>query len=132
MIVSDFAGFISNADGAGVAHLAAISWHAEEIHGIKICSGLFQDGSNAGFGGAVFDEKIDAFHLRQMTDDLGKRPRNGRKFSGPVRYLVRPAEPGGFVAFPFGGHAEAESVRRTRKAKRRARYLSPSQRFRMG
>src|SRR5260370_12505012 len=112
MIVSDFAGFISNADGTGVAHPAAISWYAEEIHGIKIYSGLFQDGSNAGFGGAVFDEKIDAFHLRQMTDDLGKRPRDGRKFSGPDRYLVLPAEPGGFMAFPFGQHLQTHNVQR--------------------
>src|SRR5258708_40161415 len=49
-----------------------------------------------------------------MPHDLSKRPWNGRKFSGPIGQFVRPSEPGGFVAFPFGGHAEAESVRRFR------------------
>src|SRR6202158_118314 len=47
-----------------------------------------------------------------MPHDFRKRPRDGREFSGPVGQLVRPAEPGGFVAFPFGGHAETESVGR--------------------
>src|SRR5258708_28936686 len=56
MVVSDFAGCVSRADGAGVAHPAAVGRNAEKIHGIKICSGLFQNGANAGFGGAVFDE----------------------------------------------------------------------------
>src|SRR5260370_18777540 len=47
-----------------------------------------------------------------MADDFGEGPGNGRKFSRPVGYFVRPAEPGRFVRFPFGGHAETESVRR--------------------
>src|SRR5260370_11195122 len=112
MVVSNLADFVSNADRAGVAHPAAIGGHTEKIHRAEIGAGFFQDGANARFGGAVFDKKMGAFHLRQMTDDLRKRPRDGRKFSGPIRYLVRPAEPGGFMAFPFGGHAEAEGARR--------------------
>src|SRR6266581_1269928 len=118
MVAGDFAGTVSNADGAGVAHPAAIGWHAEKIHGIEICSGLFQDGSNARFGGAVFDQEINAFDRRQMADDFSKGPGNGRKFSRPVGYFMRPAEPGGFVRFPFGGHAETESVRRFDRRRR--------------
>src|SRR5258708_38276526 len=49
-----------------------------------------------------------------MPHDLSKRPWNGRKFAGPIGQFVRASETGGFVAFPFGGHAEAESVRRFR------------------
>src|SRR5229473_1335949 len=45
-----------------------------------------------------------------MADNFSEGPRNGRKFSRPIGYFVRPAEPGGFVRFPFGGHAKAESV----------------------
>src|SRR6266576_1277366 len=45
-----------------------------------------------------------------MPHDFCKGPRNGRKFSGPIGQLVRPAEPGRFVPFPFGGYAEAECV----------------------
>src|SRR6266568_4386864 len=118
MVAGDFAGTVSNADGAGVAHPAAIGWHAEKIHGIEICSRLFQVGSNARFGGAVFDQEINAFYRRQMADDFSKGPGNGRKFSRPVGYFMRPAEPGGFVRFPFGGHAETESVRRFDRRRR--------------
>src|SRR6266568_5056078 len=47
-----------------------------------------------------------------MADDFSKGPGNGSKFSRPVRYFVRPPEPGRFVRLPFGGHAETERVRR--------------------
>src|SRR5713226_1070259 len=47
-----------------------------------------------------------------MADNFSEGPRNGRKFSRPIGYFVRPAEPGGFVRFPFGGHAKAESAGR--------------------
>src|SRR5216684_3542354 len=47
-----------------------------------------------------------------MADNFSEGPRNGRKFSRPIGYFVRPAEPGGFVRFPFGGHAKADSVGR--------------------
>src|SRR5205814_6374757 len=112
IVVGDFAGFVSNADRAGIAHPAAIGRHAEKINGVDVCSGLLQNASNARFGGTVFNEKIDALDLRQVAYDFCKGPRNGCEFSGPVSYFVWPAEPGGFVRFPFGGHAKAERAGR--------------------
>src|SRR5437016_2118337 len=79
---------------------------------IEICSRLFQHASNARFGGAIFDEEIDAFDMRQVADDFCEGPGNGGEFSGPVAYFVRPAEPSGFVRFPFGGHAKAKRAGR--------------------
>ena len=46
-----------------------------------------------------------------MAHDFREGPRDRRKFSRPIRELVRPAEPSRVVRLPFGGHAKAESVR---------------------
>ncbi len=43
----DFAGIIFHADGAGVAHPAAIRGNAEEIDGVEIGAGFFQDVAHA-------------------------------------------------------------------------------------
>src|SRR5256885_14499959 len=112
MIVSNFCALVTNTDGTGVAHPSAIGWYAEEIHGAEICAGLLQDGSHARFAFAVLHEEINALDSRQMTDNFREGPRNGRELIGPVRQFMRPAEPGGFVAFPFGGHAKAELTER--------------------
>ena len=108
IVVGDFAGFIPDADRTGVAHPAAIGGHAEKLQGIEICSRVFQDGSDAGLGRTIFDKEIDALDLGQVPDNFGESPRNDRKFPGPIGYLMRPAEPGGFVRFPLGGHVKAE------------------------
>ena len=110
MIESDFAGFVSNADRAGVAQPAAIGGNPEKINCVEICPGFVQDGSNARFGGAVFNEEINALDFGQMADNFREGPGDGRKFPGPIGELVRPAEPGGFVGFPFGRHSEAEGA----------------------
>src|SRR6266404_6658167 len=47
-----------------------------------------------------------------MPNDFRERPGNRREFSGPVAEFVRPAEPSGLVALPFGGHAKAKVMRR--------------------
>ena len=109
---------------------------------------------DAGLRFAICDEEKNVLHSRQVADDFGKGPGNGGKFSGPVGDFVWPAEPGGFVRLLFGGHAEAERMRRIRlrscfhgekefntevaedtEKRREAKnpgYLSPSQRLRMG
>ena len=121
IVVGDFAGFVSNADWAGITHPSAICGDAKEIHGVKICFRFFQHGSNARFGGAVFNEEKNALDARQVANDFREGPRNNRKFPGPVGYLVRPAEPGGFVRLPFGGHSEAEGKGSRRKLNSRHR-----------
>src|SRR5258705_13713073 len=47
-----------------------------------------------------------------MPNDFRECPWDLREFSRPVGKFVRPAEPGGFVALPFGGHSKAKSLRR--------------------
>src|ERR1700676_2088675 len=51
---------------------------------------------------------MDTLDLREVADDFGEGPGNGREFAGPVGEFVGPAEPGGGVGFPFGGHAAAQ------------------------
>src|SRR6202011_458107 len=81
---------------------------------------------------AVFDEKIDPLDSRDVANDLGEGPRDGREFAGPVGHLVRPTEPGRFMMFPLGGHREATF--KWRAVGRRSRHsgYSPNQRFRIG
>src|SRR5277367_1677347 len=45
-----------------------------------------------------------------MTDNFCEGPGNWRKLSWPVCYFVGPAQPGGFVRFPFCWHAEVLGV----------------------
>jgi hypothetical protein len=108
----DFACGIFYEDGAGIAGPSAIGGDAKKFHGGEIGAGIFQDTARDGFGVFSFDEDAHALDAREMTHDFGVDPWNGREFAGPVGAFVRPAEPGGFVWLPFGGHAIAEGVRR--------------------
>src|SRR5258708_27013348 len=102
--VGDFAGAAFDANGAGVAHPAAISGDAEEIDGGEVYAGLFQDVAHTRFRGAILDEQIDALDTREVTNDFCVGPGDGGEFAGPVRLFVRPPEPGGFMMLPLGGH----------------------------
>ena len=152
MGVGDFAGRILYADRAGVAHPAAIGGDAEEIDGGEVGAGFFQDGADTGFGGAIFDEEINALDLGEMADDFGEGPRNGSRICRASR-LVRaaslakwlravpirracgnPGEPG---SSRFASSTQVWIVRRcflTQRSWRAQRRMnhSPSQRFRMG
>ena len=66
MRVGDFAGGVAYADRAGIAHPAAVSGNAEEIDGVEIGAGLFQNGADFGFGGAILHEEIDALNAREV------------------------------------------------------------------
>src|SRR5258705_82884 len=52
MVVGDFTGLVSNADGAAVAHPAAMVWSAEESDGIESSAAFLQDGPNSECVGA--------------------------------------------------------------------------------
>jgi hypothetical protein len=108
----DFAGGIFYEDGAGIAGPSAICRDAGKFYGGKIGAGIFQDVARGRFGVLSFDEDSHAFDPREMAHDFGVDPGDRREFAGPIGALVRPAEPCGFVRFPFGGHAEAEGVGR--------------------
>src|SRR6476661_9509731 len=46
-----------------------------------------------------------------MPNNFRECPWDRREFPGPIGKLVRPAEPGGFVTLPFGGHSKAKGLR---------------------
>src|SRR5689334_21998487 len=94
IVEGDFTGFTANGDGSGVAHPAAIGGHDEKIHGVEIRSRLFEDRAHARLRFAIFNQQENALDARQVANDFGESPRNNGKFSGPVGYFVRPAEPG--------------------------------------
>jgi len=108
MIVGDFACGIFDADGAGVAHPAAIGGDAEEIYIIEIGSGFFEDGADAFFCLLILDHEEDALDVGEVADDFREGPGNRSKFARPVGEFVGPTEPSGFVRFPFRGHVVAE------------------------
>src|SRR5579859_1514073 len=114
IIESDFTGFGSNTDRAGVPHPAAIGGRDEKIHGIEIRSRFFEDRAHARLRFAIFNQQENALDARKMADDFGESPGNSGKFSRPIACFVGPAEPGRLVWFPFRGHAEAERERRCR------------------
>jgi len=58
--------------------------------------------------GLVPDENADDFAHGNFSRHFAINPRNDREFARPVTSVVRPAEPGGLMRFPFGRHREAE------------------------
>jgi hypothetical protein len=63
------------------------------------------------FLGLVPDEQADDFAGGNLSHHFAVDPRMAVEFARPVGGVVRPAEPGGLVRFPFGGHREAEFER---------------------
>jgi hypothetical protein len=64
------------------------------------------------FGGvlmrAVVDDDMHAFAPRDMTHDVRVDPRNRLEPAGPILAIVRPGNPGRFVALPLCRHTIAE------------------------
>ena len=56
----------------------------------------------------ILQQDAHPLDLRKFAHDLAVDPRNGLEAARPVVFVVRPGDPGGFVRFPLGGHAEAE------------------------
>ena len=82
--VGDYTGRILYTDGSRVAHPSAISGNPEEIYCGEIGAGFLKDSADSGFGFFIFNQKIDALDLRQVTNDFREGPWDGRKFSRPV------------------------------------------------
>jgi len=87
--------------GPESAHPSAIGGHVEEIEGNRDWRPDFSTCLERAIPRRGSREKIHALHLRQVAGRFSERPRDGRQFSGPVRQLVGPAQPCGFVGFPI-------------------------------
>jgi hypothetical protein len=72
---------------------------------------LIQNAPGALLGIGILDQNADTLHSREVPDNLAVEPRDGFEFPRPIRFLVRPGEPGGGVRLPFSGHAETERAR---------------------
>jgi len=92
-------------DGAGIAGPAAVGREREKPD----ATGRDSDGSEgAAGGGAVagrLNDDVQQFAGRKFAADFRVDPGDDGDFAGPVRGVVRPAEPRGGVRFPLGGHA---------------------------
>ena len=58
--------------------------------------------------GLMVDQDADDLAGRNLAHDFAIDPADGVELVGPVGGMVRPAEPSGFVRFPFGGYGEAQ------------------------
>ena len=65
-----------------------------------------------------YDGVIDRLDVRDDARDLGVDPWNRRELPRPIRLVMRPADPGGAMPVPFGGHPERRSGPRVRRCAR--------------
>src|SRR5438045_4525912 len=74
-------------------------------------AGLVQNAARTLFLSGILYQDVHGFTAREIADDLGVDPGDWSEAAWPVRVVVRPREPGGFVRLPFRGHAEPERGR---------------------
>ena len=101
-----FGSWLAHADGPKVACPAAIRRGAKEFHIGQVGMGAGQDLACPGLRPADDDEHSLGF--RDLAHDLAIDPLDGAKLARPVAATVRPAQPGGLVGLPFGGHGKTK------------------------
>ena len=95
-------------DGAAVARPTTVGGMDDEFDARDIGTGAGEvTTGKAGFG-LVTNEEADGFAGADVADHFAIDPADGVKLAGPVGFVVGPAEPGGGVRFPFGGHGKAQ------------------------
>ncbi len=63
--------------------------------------------AGGGFIRLMPDEQPDVFVGGNFPRHLAIDPLNNLDFAGPIFCVMRPAQPGRFMLFPFGGHDKA-------------------------
>jgi hypothetical protein len=58
--------------------------------------------------GPMVDQYANGFPQRDLARHLAINPADGVQLARPIRRVVRPAQPSGFMLFPFCWHREAE------------------------
>ena len=91
----------------GIARPSAIGGKFEELHARRIHTHAFEHATRARFMLFRIHQDANCFAFGEMADNFTVDPVNRLDFTGPVGGIVRPADPGGLVRFPFGGHVES-------------------------
>src|SRR5206468_436801 len=100
-------GVLTHEDRPEVARPAAIGGEAKEFDTLQVHAALAQHFARLRFVRRRLDEDPDRLARRELPDNLTVDPRDRAELAGPVTRVVRPADPGGRVWLPLGGHANA-------------------------
>ena len=94
-------------DRPGVARPAAIGGVRNEFNLPHIHADVLENAARKIFVSLVPDDEAHVFARRNFPHHFTVNPRDDLELARPVAGVVRPAEPGGLVLFPFGGHGIA-------------------------
>jgi len=108
----DFAEGIADEQRAEIARPDAVGRLPVERDRGKIGTAHGENAAGGFLDIGVIHKDADPLNVRQFADDFAEHPRNRLEAAGPVFGIVRPGDPCGGMRLPFGGHAEAERVRR--------------------
>ena len=87
----------------------SIGREAEELHLRKVGVHALEQTPRACLVCLRVDDDADNLSRRQLPDDLPEHPGNGAELSGPIAFVVGPADPRRFMRLPFSRHPETES-----------------------
>ena len=93
---------------AAVASPAAVGGMHDELDAARIHAGAAQVAAGQFLFAPGVDQHADGLARRNPAHHLGVDPANGVELVRPIRRVMRPCQPGGFVGLPFRGHREAE------------------------
>ena len=93
---------------AGIAGPAAIRRMQHKLNVPQIHADVLENTAGVGLVFLVPDDETNLFAGGNFPDHLAIDPRDDLEFAGPVAGVVGPAEPRGFMGFPFGGHGVPE------------------------
>ena len=91
---------------AGVAGPASVGRMMKELDRVQIGVALAESPADAGLVAGTIHQNANPLDAREVAHDFAVEPRDGREFSRPIGFFVRPGHPGGRVRLPFGGHAK--------------------------
>ena len=108
-------------DGPEIAGPAAVCREAEELEAVGPHAHLREHASGAALVVGGIDQDPHELSPGERARDLSVHPGDRAKLARPIAGVVRPADPGGVMRFPLGGHAEAEARGRLRHYERSSR-----------
>jgi len=83
----------------------------DEFNAPKVAAGAFQVSSGDPLVGFGVHQHSHLLARGNFAHHFAIDPPDRIELARPIRDVVRPPEPGGFVLFPFGGHGETELCR---------------------
>src|SRR5438552_3438231 len=100
--------FPPDKDRSAIARPAAIGRMDDEADVLQMAAGALEITSGKSLFGPVAHENSHELARRDLPHDFAIDPADGVEFVRPIRWIVWPAQPGGFVRFRFRRHRVAK------------------------